>query len=720
MGTGLVVAMRPSFKRINSLRRTGSQRLPRRPTSLNSPSDVVPEFDQNAFARCGSSEGPAAWAQTFEKLLEDPLGLHMFAEFLKKEFSAENIYFWTACERFKKLPPGVERQAEARRIYQKHLSAGASEAVNVDSQGRQFTEQHLQEAKDTLFDQAQKQIFNLMKFDSYPRFLKSEIYKQCLSRQVEKSPLDTRLLSHQPKKTPGKLTKSISNAEDRRRKSLLPWHRKNRSKSRDRAEAEYTHGEENDGTSGDLSENVLLCDGRNEVHSSGSSLTSIDLSFTNQVSEQPRQPSLEEVSSNGCRTALCRVILSNGTTTVVQIKESETIQGLVTRLLEKRGLSYNSFEVLTNKHDKCMDINEPSSKLAGCEVTVEQRVVFKLDLPNRKTMNIRSKYTKIIIDVLRPCLHKYQYNLDQVVVMNGNTPIDIMLPVTSIDGMRLKVLVCEGSEQDSVGPSSKMKNNNVTKLNEITNKVFESILQEKSDSANRKVARSEKGSVKSEDWGSEHSSTFIGKFLRRDSGIHERRKKILERCKASSGNAAVIDHGHTKTPLVAKLKAGVHKLNVTCSESDEWVEGVSKAQSRRLEDQRGTKLTSNCPKHDANSQFYLSECGNHTQNEKGNPVASAKISKTAPQSNYENRSVLVRNKGVTKIDKAPFLKSYSEESSSSNQSSPRKSSGLNNTVIENTRHSDPPPLPPKPKIVPIKPKNWGQAMFLEQTSSSFV
>lgn len=92
-----------------------------------------------------------------------------------------------------------------------------------------------------------------------------------------------------------------------------------------------------------------------------------------------------------------------------------------------------------------MDISEPSTKLAGCEVTVEQRVVFKLDLPNRKIISVKSKYTKIIVDVLRPILHKYQYNLDQVIVTNKNGPIDLRLPVTSIDGERLNVQLLEGT-----------------------------------------------------------------------------------------------------------------------------------------------------------------------------------------------------------------------------------------------------------------------------------
>lgn len=93
---------------------------------------------------------------------------------------------------------------------------------------------------------------------------------------------------------------------------------------------------------------------------------------------------------------------------------------------------------------QALDVNDTSTKLAGCEVTVEHRVIFKVDLPNRKTISIKSKYTKKIIDVLRPSLHKYQFNIDQVLVLSGNNPIDLHLPVTSIDGLRLTVQLKEG------------------------------------------------------------------------------------------------------------------------------------------------------------------------------------------------------------------------------------------------------------------------------------
>lgn len=86
----------------------------------------------------------------------------------------------------------------------------------------------------------------------------------------------------------------------------------------------------------------------------------------------------------------------------------------------------------------------------------------------------------------------------------------------------------------------------------------------------------------------------------------------------------------------------------------------------------------------------------------------------------------------------------SSEDSSSSQSTPNKN-GIDTTVIENkpsdclniTKASDPPPLPPKPKILPIRPSNWGQngffknetsprkdpaksGLYLEQPTSSFV
>lgn len=58
--------------------------------------------------------------------------------------------------------------------------------------------------------------------------------------------------------------------------------------------------------------------------------------------------------------------------------------------------------------------------------------------------------------------------------------------------------------------------------------------------------------------------------MRRDSGVHERKKKsLIHRKQHSSEDADGGQEGQTvcKKPLIAKLKTGV-KLQVTCSESD--------------------------------------------------------------------------------------------------------------------------------------------------------
>lgn len=81
-------------------------------------------------------------------------------EFLKKEFSHENIYFWAACERYKDTKDIVTRRKLANQIYQRHLSNTAAEPVNVDSHATgQITQDLLCEAPSDLFVQVEKSYF---------------------------------------------------------------------------------------------------------------------------------------------------------------------------------------------------------------------------------------------------------------------------------------------------------------------------------------------------------------------------------------------------------------------------------------------------------------------------------------------------------------------------------------------------------------------------------
>lgn len=190
----------------------------------------------------------------------------------------------------------------------------------------------------------------------------------------------------------------------------------------------------------------------------------------------------------------------------------------------------------------------------------------------------------------------------------------------------------------------------------------------------------------------------------------------------------------------------------------ELVEGLTRAQ-RRLEDQRGTEINFELPdflKDKENQQnssplqklndskshtrFYLEEASIVHYKPEIHQISSTNYPKKELRVMYENRTISVPEEKTQNHTSPPEnnLRVTSSCDNLSAQSTPTKSS--NNKMTENKVNggpSDPPPLPPKPKIVPIKPQNWGQlngfnkfkdlkstnrnqAMFLEQPSSSFV
>ncbi|KAG9467401.1 hypothetical protein GDO78_015023, partial [Eleutherodactylus coqui] len=105
-------------------------------------------------------------------------------DFLKKEFSEENLLFWLACEDFKKIEDQEEMQSKAKHIYRTFLCSKASSQVNVEGQC-EVREQMLKQPHPLMFEKLQEQIFKLMKYDSYRRFLKSEKFQKLRTSEEE-------------------------------------------------------------------------------------------------------------------------------------------------------------------------------------------------------------------------------------------------------------------------------------------------------------------------------------------------------------------------------------------------------------------------------------------------------------------------------------------------------------------------------------------------------
>ncbi|XP_007998826.3 regulator of G-protein signaling 20 isoform X1 [Chlorocebus sabaeus] len=128
-----------------------------------------------------------AWAQSFDKLMVTPAGRNAFREFLRTEFSEENMLFWMACEELKKEANKNIIEEKARIIYEDYISILSPKEVSLDSRVREVINRNMVEPSQHIFDDAQLQIYTLMHRDSYPRFMNSAVYKDLLQSLSEKS-----------------------------------------------------------------------------------------------------------------------------------------------------------------------------------------------------------------------------------------------------------------------------------------------------------------------------------------------------------------------------------------------------------------------------------------------------------------------------------------------------------------------------------------------------
>ncbi|KAL7879565.1 hypothetical protein SRHO_G00018190 [Serrasalmus rhombeus] len=131
-------------------------------------------------------EDAASWNESIEKLLGCKAGQLAFQEFLRSEYSEENILFWLACEDYKKIKNTSEMIITANRIYSEFVQVEAPRQINIDCGTRANITKNISEPNLNSFDTAQKLIFSLMARDCYPRFLKSEIYQSIL-RKADRS-----------------------------------------------------------------------------------------------------------------------------------------------------------------------------------------------------------------------------------------------------------------------------------------------------------------------------------------------------------------------------------------------------------------------------------------------------------------------------------------------------------------------------------------------------
>jgi len=120
------------------------------------------------------------WGKSFKSLLSSKDGRKVFSEFLKKEFSQENILFYEAVEELTLIQDEDEIFDKTRTIYEDFISTLSPREVSLDSTIRDEIQEKMINPDKEIFKNAKDHIYNLMLRDSYPRFRNSDIYRAAL------------------------------------------------------------------------------------------------------------------------------------------------------------------------------------------------------------------------------------------------------------------------------------------------------------------------------------------------------------------------------------------------------------------------------------------------------------------------------------------------------------------------------------------------------------
>ncbi|XP_068570749.1 regulator of G-protein signaling 14 isoform X2 [Cebidichthys violaceus] len=399
----------------------------------------------------GPASGVLSWAISFEKLLEDPYGVRQFTSFLMSEVSAENILFWQACEKFRKIKASSldELKAAARSIYNTYLSDSAPYSVNIDDTAK-TEEKDLQQPTPDMFNKAQAQIFKLMKMDSYRRFVRSPLYQSCTLGGVGGKLVPQ--LSTEPVRT--------GSWEDVSTRSPLS-NKKNKKSDSNSLPGGKTASEKR-GSWGDASNNHGSVS-RKESHVSVKSSSSVELgSLYRQIENgrlSPRPP--EQGGGGGSRIGVeggyCCVYLPDGSASLAPTRNGQLIKDMLASLCEKRGFPLKDVIIYLHGKDKPLSLDQDCSVLRDQQVSLELRVTFALEIAfTGKTVGIMVKSSKTLQDALSAVLHKHHVKLQEALVtmVGCDEPLNMTGSVFRLANKTLRLDKTKGKDQTNTSRGS--------------------------------------------------------------------------------------------------------------------------------------------------------------------------------------------------------------------------------------------------------------------------
>ena len=145
-------------------------------------------FSSN-FRENANTSGPSCfrWAESLASLLEDSDGVKLFQEFLKQEYGcSDTLDFLFACRGLKMVrATDNERVVNLVKLICKKFIKGNGLHLKSEIK-RKIIELYKRNSFDQeIFNEAQAEIENSLRNDSYPLFLKSDIYLQYVQSETE-------------------------------------------------------------------------------------------------------------------------------------------------------------------------------------------------------------------------------------------------------------------------------------------------------------------------------------------------------------------------------------------------------------------------------------------------------------------------------------------------------------------------------------------------------
>ncbi|CAL2050154.1 unnamed protein product [Caenorhabditis brenneri] len=392
----------------------------------------------------------------FKKVIRDPVLRTPFQEFLEQQFCAENLNFYLAVEQFKEIQDFQERSSFGRRIFDRYFAMNSTEPVNIDNSTSKRIRETVESGAFPLdtYDVAQYQILHLLKYDCWPRFLRS-------TNNTQPSFTDEELAADDEEKNGHSQPTSLNNTNEfeaaaqqsqpapnaptatkEKRKSIL-WH------GLDRFSRRLRRGDSNTATNcdddADASASGSAVGGRGVVGSAGSKRRyifaaskqySMPAEMTSPVKKNSLSPTHLRRRCRPVEPKHCQLMIGDqfNTETVTLDDPTMSVRRWTQEMADTQGMDRMHVEVVDAETGSTIDpARQAIDALQSRALRLVPVVSFIIEfLPANfsfknpastpsKLVCIRARHSLSTGAVLRPLLHKYTLDPQVTrIVLNGS------------------------------------------------------------------------------------------------------------------------------------------------------------------------------------------------------------------------------------------------------------------------------------------------------------